>query len=398
MIKALVILTTIAICFQRLSMALGSLCWGLSIAIAIYILWEKNRQGKLNLLLEENEEYSKHIKLLGLLCLIMLWGVVFTDNVGKSAKEYAEMFLYRPFPFIISALILRETKYLKFILVCFGIVFCADCATCMYQKLTFAEVGWGFGGHHNNIGSITAILMPMLIIAMLDSKFSFKEKVFLGTVLSFNIIGSIGSDSRGSWVTIAFILPFVVIPYVLNNKKKFFICLLACVLTCGAVLSIPSLRSRVFSTTNTNTNYSNIGRFHMWNISMYMIKDHPLGVGAGRYAYNYTKYYDPVYATPKDAQHLNHPHNNYLKIWVEFGPLGILTYLYVCIAVLGYNIRYWIKTKSPYAMMAWSGWLAFLIYGLFDVIVDHSAVTKIWWFLLGAVLTLEALDKERRIL
>lgn len=39
--------------------------------------------------------------------------------------------------------------------------------------------------------------------------------------------------------------------------------------------------------------------------------------------------------------------------------------------------------------MIWGLWLSCMIFGMFDLIIDHSAITKVWWFLLGMLLVLE---------
>ena len=62
--------------------------------------------------------------------------------------------------------------------------------------------------------------------------------------------------------------------------------------------------------------------------------------------------------------------------------------LYILIS----NFKAWLKDRSPYSLIIWSGWLSFMIFGMFDVIIDHGAITKIWWFILASMLVLR--DKE----
>ena len=45
--------------------------------------------------------------------------------------------------------------------------------------------------------------------------------------------------------------------------------------------------------------------------------------------------------------------------------------------------------------MIWGPWLGFMIFGMFDLIIDHSAITKVWWFMFGALLVLaKGLEKS----
>ena len=85
-------------------------------------------------------------------------------------------------------------------------------------------------------------------------------------------------------------------------------------------------------------------------------------------------------------QDLPHSHNNYLQLWSEGGTIGIIGFMAMSLFILLRNFRLWWKTKSPFYLMIWGPWLGFMIFGMFDLIIDHSAITKAWWFLLGMLL------------
>ena len=57
--KFLAVIVCLAVCVQRLSMAAGSILWGLSIAVFLYLLYKHYRQNDLNNLLENCSGYYK---------------------------------------------------------------------------------------------------------------------------------------------------------------------------------------------------------------------------------------------------------------------------------------------------------------------------------------------------
>lgn len=42
--------------------------------------------------------------------------------------------------------------------------------------------------------------------------------------------------------------------------------------------------------------------------------------------------------------------------------------------------------------MLWGAWLGFMGFGMFDLTMDHSAVTKAMWFLFGCILVFKNKD------
>ena len=147
---------------------------------------------------------------------------------------------------------------------------------------------------------------------------------------------------------------------------------------------------RLYSITNTSTNTSNLARISMWKASKNIIMDNPVvGVGLGQYG----KVYQEKYYLEKRFQKYNHPHNNILKIWIETGTVGVIGFLLMTLFIFISGYKDWLKDKSPYSLIIWSGWLSFMIFGMFYVIIDHGAITKIWWFMLAAMLVLREKEK-----
>ncbi len=80
-------------------------------------------------------------------------------------------------------------------------------------------------------------------------------------------------------------------------------------------------------------------RVIMWQGTFQMIKDHFwTGVGIGNFPLAYVPYrsahhYDRV------GMRIEHPHNEYLAIWSELGPLGLLAFLWLIARIVRLSVR-----------------------------------------------------------
>lgn len=148
------------------------------------------------------------------------------------------------------------------------------------------------------------------------------------------------------------------------------------------------------SISNISTDISNADRIRVWKSAFYMIKDNPAtGVGLGEFR----KVYNSGYRLKETVQDLPHSHNNILQIWAETGTIGIFGFLYMSLYILIVNFREWRVSKSPYSLMIWGSWFGFMIFGMFDLIIDHAAITKVWWFVLAMLLYLKKCKEDNGV-
>ncbi|MDY4921282.1 MAG: O-antigen ligase family protein [Phascolarctobacterium sp.] len=382
--KAMAICITIALCFQRLSMAAGSIFWGISIACFLFLLYKSYQAGDLQ---ERAQAFSKYYKVIAFMLICFIPSVVFSMDVKTSVKAFGEMWLYRLMPFFMVTLFLQDKKWLQRIICAFIVATCLDCLVAAYQVYGMHEWrGWGFGGHSLNLASLLCIMTPMYAVILFDDEFSPKLKKLCQIALVCSLIGLIAGKSRGAWLTLAIILPLVSYRYVLKSKKALAICLVI-VLAIGAGFATnKQYKKRLLSIGNTTTNVSNADRIRVWQSCWHMIGDYPVtGVGLGKFKEAYTK---GGYRLKSTVQDLPHSHNNYLQLWTEGGTIGFIGFMAMSLFILLSNFKLWWQTKSPYYLMLWGPWLGFMIFGMFDLIIDHSAITKAWWFLLGAWLVM----------
>lgn len=372
----------IALCFQRLSMAAGSTFLGISIAAFLVLLFKAHKKGEL---LERAKLYLCYYKIFGIMLVCMIPSLFFSGDIKDSFKLFCEMFLYRMMPFYIVTLFVKS-HWIKKIFVFLIMSLSIDSLVAFGQVLLgISDRGWGFGGNTLHLSSILSVVIPIVLVIIYDNSFDNRIKKLCLIALPCMILGVLAGKSRGAWLTLSIVIPIVMLIYSLRSKKILVSSLVA--LLCLGVFFGESkdYKNRLFSVSNLSTDTSNLARISMWKASKNMIVDYPIvGVGLGQYGDAYQK----KYYLDKRFQGYNHPHNNILKIWAETGTIGVIGFLSMSLFILWANFRSWVKDKNPYSLIIWCSWLSFMIFGMFDVIIDHGAITKIWWFILAAMLVL----------
>jgi len=364
-------------------MAIGSIFLGISMLCFLYLLYKTYNNGDLK---ERVEPYKKYYLVFGFAMLCFIPSIVLSENFKDSLKLFFEMWVYRMMPFYIVTLFIKNSKWLEkmFLFLLFSLSI--DSLVALGQVLLgMTYRGWGFGGNSLNLASILSVVIPLVLVIILDNTFLVRLKRITLLLLPCMMLGILAGKSRGAWLTLSIVTTILLLIYARKNKKivVYFLTVLICLGT--FFLTSSDYRNRLVSITNVTTNNSNLARFSLWKASWNIVKDHPVvGIGLGQFGHEYqTKYF-----LEKRFSHYNHCHNNILKIWAETGTIGVIGFLTMCLYILLSNFTAWLKYKNAYSLMIWSGWLSFLIFGMFDVIIDHGAITKIWWFLLGALLVM----------
>ncbi|MFH1522563.1 MAG: O-antigen ligase family protein [Patescibacteria group bacterium] len=119
-------------------------------------------------------------------------------------------------------------------------------------------------------------------------------------------------------------------------------------------------------------------RFISWKAAWLDFKNHPmLGTGHGNYAIIFDKYFEPTfYNFTRTETYFDRAHNNMIDIVSTTGLLGILTYLFIFIAVGYYLIKGFIKNKinlNEFALLS----CLIIAYFIQNLVVFDSLVTYI---------------------
>ncbi|MFI5006474.1 MAG: O-antigen ligase family protein [Solirubrobacterales bacterium] len=77
-----------------------------------------------------------------------------------------------------------------------------------------------------------------------------------------------------------------------------------------------------------------VQRFHIWEGTLELVRDHPLGVGAGNFGDLFLAYGGDVPLVPREEVVFLHPHNEYLRALAEEGLILVAVALYLFLRLL----------------------------------------------------------------
>ena len=122
-------------------------------------------------------------------------------------------------------------------------------------------------------------------------------------------------------------------------------------------------------------------RFHFWTRSAQWLSRHPLlGAGTGGWAEAFHQATEGDEAYLHDRAH-SHPHNEYVHMAVQLGPLGLVLFVAMLVAAW----RSAARLPDPYAELARGFVLAFAVGCLFSDFLRDSTEGHMWALLGGAL-------------
>jgi len=193
--------------------------------------------------------------------------------------------------------------------------------------------------HKNRIWLIAPLLLALLLTKSLGGLLS----LFLGLVIYFYLQGKLEKRRVLILSGLLIIIILVVITRSVTGKQHI---------------------QPIFST---------IMRLNYWQDTLKIIKTYPFtGVGLGNF----------------NLMHSRYAHNSYLQIWAEMGILGIISILWLVVAVLKsvlINIRANLGNNQIICLV--SACAIFLAHNLLDFTFFLPEVALIWWVILGLILS-----------
>ncbi|MEO5821014.1 MAG: O-antigen ligase family protein [Vicinamibacteraceae bacterium] len=182
-----------------------------------------------------------------------------------------------------------------------------------------------FLGDGNDYALSVDIVIPLCLFLLLETR-KLIAKAMFGGMLAILICAVVLSQSRGGTMA----LVAMGLYYWLKSDKKAVTGGLAAVAVVGVLVLAPSTYfERMNKIQDYDSDGSAQGRIHAWQAGTRMAMYNPLGVGAGQFPANYTRY--TLYA---DETRWKTAHSIYFLILGELGFLGLITLLFF----LGYNL------------------------------------------------------------
>ena len=363
-----------------ITLAGGNVLLGLS-TLLFFIYIYKNKD-KIVISLEIKQIAS----IIGFFLLTMLLSALFSGDLAKGLKNWADLWIWRMMPFVIMVLALNEEDKAKHVMTAALLGIAVGFACIIYQGMHGNLRAPGFFGNPMTFGGYLCVYMPLILVCFLDKSVFVKHRAVAGVLFLLGFAALIINGTRGAWVALAPVFIIMMGYYGLQNKKLLAICLVFLVVA-GGILSTSKNFTYRLKTTIKHTDASTRERYAIWEGTFNMFKDHPLlGVGLGQYKDNYQKKYILKKATNKQ---LTHAHNNVMQMLAENGILGCMGFLSLVFYIIGRNCLDFLKHRCPYSLVITASTFALFVQGLTEYNFGNSAVMKSYWLLLGCMLVLK---------
>lgn len=279
-----------------------------------------------------------------------------------------------------------RTKYIIYLLLVFPVAGVVQIIYGIKNQANDFAPGYGFsdiiGIFYNSgiFGGFIAIVFVVTlgVIIYLPQVIGFKlkwllpySKFLLGLILLILFVQLIASKSRAAWVAcLVGILYFFGSYFGMFAKflelppiKRWLLSLLSISMMCTLLYGFYDLRKE-----------SADGRILIWKVSYDMIKDKPLfGHGANGFRANYMGYQAEYFKThPRStfsylADDNHYAFNEFIRVWVEQGTIGLLLYLLILYRLF-FNKK--AITKNDGLVIVKSALVALLVFGFFSYPMD----------------------------
>jgi len=192
------------------------------------------------------------------------------------------------------------------------------------------------GGDENYLAAIFTTIIPLLIFYIMKGKRW--QKLFSTISIAYIFDGIILANSRGSFL--ALMISTIYMCYFLLFKKgksirfkfKIVIGITACIcLFCYLTDDIFINRMVTLTKTLEADRRVEISRTYFWKKAIDMVKDYPLGTGAGGYMFLSPQYLpaEALSGGVDDANRLRAVHSTYFQVLVEYGYLGFIFFIFL---------------------------------------------------------------------
>ncbi|GEM_PF-2531018 len=213
-------------------------------------------------------------------------------------------------------------------------------------------------GNSNYLGAFLGLLMP-LTLALGLAGYSLggqkaKRALILGSSIAASLLIAMGlviTECQGAYISTGLALLALSVAWVIISPGR--VKIVAGAIGTAAVITIIAIAAASLVGRIPVKRFAHLGeravggRILMWEVSMKMVRDHPLlGVGIGAFHYNYLNYIRVV-LKKKNVIKIRHiiqnaekPHNAYIQFWSETGSFGLASFL----VLLGFYFYYRLKT------------------------------------------------------
>jgi O-antigen ligase len=241
---------------------------------------------------------------------------------------------------------------------------------------------------YNTANAVALFLVPLVAFAGAIALHweGRRERWAAAALAALGIICVVLSFSRGGYLA----LGAVVVALALSHRQRLIIVGAGVVVAAGLMI-VPSIRHRVLTELDfTNGSNTLVGRFHLWSVSLQMLRDHPIfGAGLSGFASVIGPYWNPT-----NIDRFTYPHNIVLNSWTETGVLGVIAFAWILVAGFRSGWRGWRSSSAPWRAVHLGvlvALVAVVVHGLVDVPYWKNDLSLELWALLSLTLAATAL-------
>jgi putative inorganic carbon (HCO3(-)) transporter len=245
---------------------------------------------------------------------------------------------------------------------------------------------------YNTANAVALYLVPLVAIASAIALHwnGRRERLLAAGFACVGVLCVLLSFSRGGYLALA----VVAIGLAISHRWRWFLIVGSVVL--GVVLmQIPVLASRVRTDIDlSNPHNTLVGRFHLWSVTLQMLRDHPLfGAGLSGFSTAIGPYWNPT-----NIDRYTYPHNIVLNFWTETGILGLVAFAWILIVGFVCAWRGWHRADSDWRVIHLGVLLALVavvVHGLVDVPYWKNDLSLEFWAVMSLTLAATVMMARR---
>ncbi len=246
---------------------------------------------------------------------------------------------------------------------------------------------------YNTANAVALYLVPLIAISSAIALHwpGRRERIVAAGFSVVSVICVLLSFSRGGYLALA----AVALGLALSHRWRWF--LIAGGLVVGVILmQIPVIASRVRTDIDpSNPHNTLVGRFHLWSVTLHMLRDHPLfGAGLSGFSTTIGPYWNPT-----NIDRFTYPHNIVLNFWTETGILGVIAFGWILVVGFRHAWVGWRHASPEWRVINLGVLLALLavvVHGLVDVPYWKNDLSLEFWVLLSLVMASTVLTIRAR--
>jgi putative inorganic carbon (HCO3(-)) transporter len=366
--------------------------------------------------------FLKHpVTLAIIFSLVWIFFTTLTSELPVVSFKYllARLWFVIPFYFVMSRLIknnkdIRLFAWLYIIPLMAVVVYTSvNHSFWGFERKAGTWVMWPFYNDHTAYGMILAFYIPITISLIFIKDYSRSFKLYSFIAAFVLILGLFLSFSRAAWLSMIAGFAFFILIY-FNIKFRYVFITLAILL--GLFFSFQNqildrlskndqdssanFTEHILSASNIASDASNLERINRWACAIRLFEERPLlGWGPGTYQFVYAPMQKAKEKTiiSTDFGDGGNAHSEYLGPLAERGVLGLMSFLFIAIAILYTGIKvYKRETDKSTKLMVLGilvGFVTYFAHGFLNNFLDTDKASVPFW---GFALILVVLDLNQR--